>query len=264
MSLDFLTRPIGGSKSQDDDAAAAKRPAKGRPVHPEATRRPGGAVLTIGGSPRVDLMPPEVRLRRSQLRTRRLLRLGLFGVATAVVLACVGVFAWSAISQAALLAARVQQDVLVHQQSRYSEINSLKTGIALVQAGQLVGASTEIDWQGYLAGVAAALPDGLTISSVDIDSASPIDTTTTSPTPLIGDHVATLTMTVTGSSLPSVPALLDGLAHLPGYVDAVPGEVSLSDGVYSTTVTMHIDKTAFDKRFASKTDGGAADAGTGN
>ena len=45
---------------------------------------------------------------------------------------------------------------------------------------------------------------------------------------------------------------LDGLATLPGYTDATPGTVSLEEGVYDATVTMHIDQRAFSGRYSKE------------
>lgn len=211
----------------------------------------GGAALLVAGPPRADLMPPEVRLRRSQLRTRRLLRIALVGVVVAVGLASAGSFGWSAITQAALDSARQQHQALVQQQTKYAQINALTKDIALVEAGQRVGASTEIDWQSYLSQLAAVLPAGLSISTVDVESASPVQPTASTPSALQGSYIATLNMTVTGPALPPVPTLLDSLQTLPGYVDAVPGQVALVDNKgYTVTITMHIDQKAYDGRFA--------------
>ena len=77
--------------------------------HPEDVRRPGS--LAIGGEPRVDLMPPEVRIKRAQLRTRRSLRLGLVAVVAVVVLGCGGSMAWSALAGVTLATAVLAFDL---------------------------------------------------------------------------------------------------------------------------------------------------------
>lgn len=252
MSLAFLTKPIGGSKKKDAEPSG--------PVEPSRPSKPGpirGAAATaaVGGSPRVDLMPPEVRLKRAQLRFRRKLRLGLFAVLLVVVVACVGTWALSSVAQTNLLAAQTQSQQLTAQQLQYSDVTTAKSSIALVQAGQKVGDSTEIDWQSYLAKLQATLPAGVVLTGVTIDSATPIKVYAPSTVPLQGDRIATLTFTATSPSLPSIPDWLDGLAKLPGFADATPGQVALSGTTYTATVTMHINTEAFANRFDKKTGG---------
>ena len=250
MSLAFLSKPIGGSKK--DSAGEPEKPAKGRAPGP--VRGGAGSNAPVGGAPRVDLMPPEIRLKRSQLRTRRSLRLALFGVFLLVVVACGGTWAWGALAQTALNSAQSQQQALVAQQAKYSEVTTLQNAITLIQAGQVVGDATEIDWKDYLTKLQATLPAGVTLATVSIGTADPMTAYAQSTTPLEGDRIATLAFTATSSSLPSIPVWLDGLKTLPGFVDATPGQVSLTQGVYSADVTMHIGADAFAHRFDKKKD----------
>ena len=138
MSLDFLTRPIGGKKKVADDAEPSPRDRsrRGSRPNPEDVRRPG--TLTIGGVPRVDLMPPEIRVKRSQLRTRRSLRLGLIGVAAVVVLGCGATVAWSTLAGVGLVLAQSQQVALLQQQSQFADVKNATQQIQLIKAGQKV------------------------------------------------------------------------------------------------------------------------------
>ena len=248
MSLDFLTRPIG-------KGASKSAPAAGEPQGPRSRGRTAPASSRsrsiVGGAPRVDLLPPEIRLKRAQLRTRRTLRLALFGVFVVVVAACVGTLAWSSLAAANLAAAQAQHTTLLSQQTAYSEATNVKGSIGLIKAGQIVGDSTEIDWQGYLVDVSKTLPAGMTIDTVDIQSATPMATYVQSVVPLQGSRVATLTFTVNMPTADSIPLWLDGLQTLTGFVDATPSDASLVDGHYTATVLLHIDTDAFANRFSS-------------
>jgi Tfp pilus assembly protein PilN len=251
MSLAFLSKPIGGSKK--DAGGEPDRPGKPGKGGAAGPIRGGGASnVSVGGVPRVDLMPPEIRLKRSQLRTRRSLRLALFGVFLIVVVACGGTWAWSALAQTSLAAAQAEQQGLIAQQAKYSNVTTIQDATTLIKAGQIVGDATEIDWQNYLTKLQATLPDGVVLSTVSIGTADPMNAYAQSTTPLEGDRIATLAFTATSSSLPSIPAWLDGLKTMPGFVDATPGQVSLTNGVYSADVTMHIGTAAFANRFDPK------------
>ena len=254
MSLAFLTKPIGGKKNVDpqDDSGKPQKPGRQKAPGPI---RDGGSNIAVGGAPRVDLMPTEIRVKRSQLRFRRKLRLGLVGVLVVVVAACGGTWALSAVAQTSLTAAQSQSQQLIVQQQQYASVTSVKDQIALIQAGQKVGDSTEIDWQAYLAKLQATLPAGVALTGVTVDSATPLKAYTPSTVPLQGDRIAMLTFTATSDSLPSIPTWLDGLATLPGFADALPGQVTLATGVYTATVTMHINTEAFANRFDKKTGG---------
>jgi Tfp pilus assembly protein PilN len=248
MSLAFLSKPIGGSKK--DAGAEPDKPGKGRVPGPVR----GGAAtnVTVGGAPRADLMPPEIRIKRSQLRTRRSLRLALFGVFVLVVVACGGTWAWNALAQTSLVSAQAQQQALLAQQAKYSNVTTIQSATTLIKAGQVIGDSTEIDWRDYLEKLQATLPAGVALSTVSIGTADPMTAYAQSTTPLQGGRIATLAFTATSPSLPSIPVWLDGLRTLPGFVDATPGSVTLGDGVYSADVTMHIGPEAFANRFDPK------------
>ena len=72
--------------------------------------------------------------------------------------------------------------------------------------------------------------------------------------PLQGSRVATLTISARSPQLPQVPSWLDALRSLPGFVDAVPGSVTLDQqsNTYTVNITMHINQDAYSKRFAGE------------
>lgn len=246
MSLAFLSKPIGGSKKDAEPKGTGSEPSRGSKPGP---MRGNTGNVAVGGAPRVDLMPPEIRVKRSQLRMRRKLRLGLVGVFIVVVAACGGAWAWGTLAQTNLVSAQSERQQLVTQQQVYADVTNVKDSIALIQAGQKVGDSTEIDWQVYLTKLQATLPSGVTLSTVAIDVATPLKSYTQATTPLQGDRIATIAFTATSTSLPSIPIWLDGLQTLPGFVDATPGAVTLTDSTYTATVTLHINDNAFANRF---------------
>jgi Tfp pilus assembly protein PilN len=250
MSLAFLTKPMGGKKGADEQPDQKDSgSAKSGPI-----RRGGnGSGAVVGGPPRVDLMPPEIRVRRSQLRTRRSLRLALFGVFVVVAVACAGTWAFNQLAQTSLAQAQAQQQALVVEQGKYSDVTTVKASISLIKAGQFVGDSTEIDWQDYLTKLQATLPEGITLTTVTVDSGTPLKSYAQTTTPLQGGRIATLQFTASSATLPSIPVWLDSLRSLPGFVDATPGSVNLTDTGYLADVSMHINADALANRFAPKT-----------
>jgi hypothetical protein len=210
--------------------------------------------LSIGGEPRVDLLPPEVRAERNAGALRR--RLG-FGVIVLIALAVggSGVAGIQAIqAQVSLIAEQARTASLLVQQKKYIQVRSVQDEVGLIQAAQQVGTSTEIDWKKYLSEVQATLPANVTLDTVKIDSASPLTEYTQATAPLQGSRVATLSFTAKSPTLPEVPAWLDALSALPGFTDASPGSVTRDDatGVYTVDITMHINQAAYTNRFAAK------------
>ena len=247
MSLAFLSKPIGGSKKDADPSVDG--PIRGSKPGPLRGSTAGN--VAVGGAPRVDLMPPEIRVKRAQLRTRRKLRLALVGVFLVVVAACGGTWVLATVSQTTLAAAQSQQQQLLTQQLTYSDVTTIQSSIGLIKAAQKVGDSTEIDWNSYLTKLQATLPAGVTFSTVTITTTTPLTSLVQSTTPLEGSRVATLMFTASSPTLPSIPALLNALKTLPGFVDATPGDVSSLGGAagFTANVTMHINTQAFDNRF---------------
>ena len=209
----------------------------------------GKPPIVVGGQPRANLLPPEIILKRKQLKTRRALRFGVLLVALAVVAGCIGSWTVASVAQVQVGIAQQTQAELVAKQAEYSGVRDVQSTIATIQAGQLVGGSTEIGWKDYLVKLQATLPVGVVLDTVSIDSGTPMSAFSQSDAPLQGDRVAALSFTATSATLPTIPDWLRSLAKLPGFVDAIPGSVKQENGVYSAAVLMHINSEAFSMRF---------------
>lgn len=216
-----------------------------------ATRGDG---LVVGGVPRVDLLPPEIKKERASTIMRRRLMIALVGVIAVVVVGTGAATVLSMQAQAALQDEQGRTASLLAEQAKYREVRTVQAQVGLIQAAQQVGASTEIDWKKYLQRVQATLPASVTIDTVSLDSASPLAIYVQSTAPLQGARVATVTFTAKSRVLPDVPTWLDSLATLPGFADALPGSVDRNptDGVYTVRITMHVNDAAYAKRFAVK------------
>lgn len=208
-------------------------------------RKEKRGVLVIGGQPRVDLLPLEVRAeRKAGVQVRR----AWLAVAAVVALVAVAGGAATLYAQnatASLTSAQGETATLSQEAARYSAVKTVQGQVDLIDAARLVGGSTDVDWPSYLAKVALTVPTGATLKDTTVDSASPVIAYAQASSPLQGQRIATLTLTATSSTLPSVPTWLDNLTKLPGYEDATAGTVTLADGVYTSTVTLHINKKAF-------------------
>ncbi|MET4638624.1 hypothetical protein [Mycetocola sp. 2940] len=205
----------------------------------------------VGGVPRADLLPLEIRREHKGRKTRTNL---LWGVVAVVVLVFIGTGAsyyFAFTSQLSLLAAQNRTNELLIEQQKYSEVRVVQDELADVEAAQKVGAGTEIDWKAYIDRVEASLPGGAVLGNVEVEGASPLIDYAQPSAPLQGLRVATLTFSATTETLPDTDAWLVALADLPGFTDANPDSVAIDEetGTYLTLVTMHIGEDAWSERF---------------
>jgi Tfp pilus assembly protein PilN len=212
--------------------------------------------LIIGGEPRADLLPPEVK---AGLRGKALQRGLLIAVLAVVLLVAggVGVATWQAMQgQSTLLAAQSRTAELLTEQGKYLQVRQVQDAVKTTIAAQQVGGSTEIDWKDYLQRVRALLPDDVAIDSVTIDAATPLAPYGPATAPLQDARVATLVLLVTSPALPEVPDWLRGLRGLPGFADATPSAITRTEsGAYQVSVTLHINDEAYSGRFAEPAGG---------
>lgn len=226
------------------------------------------ARLELGGFPRVNLLPPEVAQAAKARSLHRVLSL-LVVAAMVLVGSGYGLAQVHASSvQHRLDVANQRTTQLLTQQRKYVEVRKVTSDLTLVAAARQVGASTEINWQSYLADIQASLPAGTTIVSFKATNGSPLMEFEQPTVPLQGARVAQISFLATTDALPDVGAWLNALAGLKGFVDAAPGSVTRDGtGVYKAQVVMHISQKAFANRFPStttKSSGAQSDAGTGS
>lgn len=208
--------------------------------------------LVVGGEPRVDLLPQEIKVKRKGKIVRRRLGFLVILVAVIVVGASALVRAQAIQAKSDLSIAQANTQSILFQQRKYGEVSKIQKQVDTIQAAQQVGTSTEINWKNYLISVQATLPPNVTLDSVNIDSATPFASYAQASAPLQGERIATLSFTAISSTLPQVPQWLIALATLPGYADANPGSVNRTEtGSYSVNITMHINQAAFTNRFAT-------------
>lgn len=239
------------AESKAPEASTAPKPSTSKRSSVAGGRQEG---LHVGAEPRVDLLPPEVRGERRNARTRRGLGWGVLAVLLVVLVATAGAFSLNVVSQAKLLTARSETASLLAQQQQYAPVRDVQKEVALAQAAQQVGASTEVDWKAFLDQVGAAQPAGLALASVAVDSASPTAIYQQSTDPLQGPRIGTVTVIGTSAAFPDVPAWVAVLQKIPGVVDVVPGTVTLDEvkNVYKATVTIHVSDSLYTKRFEPK------------
>lgn len=238
-------RRRGNGLSPDRDSA--ERAAQERP--PRRSAR--GPVQTVGGEPRVDLLPSEVHTeqRAAAVARRAWLAVVVFG---AVVLLGVGAATTEGVRARSDLARSQSNGASVLQeQLRFNDVRAVQRDTELLKAAQAVGGSAQIDWSGVLGSLASALPAGTTVTGLTIASMDPVKGFAQSTEPLASSRVATLDITISSATVPSVPDLSDRLTTVQGYAGArIAAIASAGDsGAYSGQITLDLDSKAFDETY---------------
>ena len=136
----------------------------------------GYVALSIGGEPRVHLLPPEVSARRKDKELkRRVLFVG--GVVVALVVLGYGLATVGLASvQSQLAAVQATNISLLAQQSKYGAVTKVNSDIAAIQQSQLTATSQEILWAPYLLTLENTLPAGASINAIQALTDAPLGT----------------------------------------------------------------------------------------
>lgn len=207
--------------------------------------------LVVGGEPRADLLPPELKARREGRALHRALNIALVGVIVVMVASIGAVSLRAAHNQNNLATAKIHTDEILLDTTKYAEVRRVQDQYDATVVVRALGLSTEVDWKAYLADIRAILPADVTIDTVSVTTASPWTAFGQSEVPLTQPRTASLALELTSPGLPSVPQWLVGLTDLPGYADASPGSIARSaDGSYIVSLALNINESALSNRFA--------------
>jgi len=213
----------------------------------------GRKTVPLGAVPRVSLMPPELGERNRQLGIQRSLRLLMFAVVVLIIAGVGGAWYLAFSANLALQAEQSRTADLLLEQQQYAEVQAAIRNVELGESALRVGGSTEIDWQDYLGRVQASLPAGVVLDSFTVDAATVTAQYPQSSIPLQGARIATLRFSAVSATLPEIPAWLNQLRDLPGFVDAMPGSVTrAAEGAYTASIEMHIDAAAYSNRLTAE------------
>jgi Tfp pilus assembly protein PilN len=198
------------------------------------------SALVVGGEPRVDLLPPEVRLARRGAATRRMLLLLLV---VCVVLVAGGYFFGTAQVSAANARLEAQQAAttsLLAQQQKYIQVRQVGNSISSAEAASRVGMSTEVDWATFLTSLSNTLPAGSSVNGVTLDSATPTKAFGQATTPLAVARIASVQLIVSVPDLNSAQSWIAGLSGIPGVADVGVSSVQSGEHGYDVTVLISV------------------------
>lgn len=221
---------------------------------------PPGTVDLVGlGAPlqpQVNLLPPEIRARRSLGRLK--MWLGVALLAVLVVAAGGVVWAMSVENRANEQRQAVQDDIaeILAEQAKYSEVPTIKRALADTVAARDLVMSTEVLWAEFLGSIQATIPANVRLIDMTTSLPGPFSAETPSSNPLDPPAVGAVVFNGRASVLPDLADWMDRLAIIPGVVGVSFESADLMDdeGVigYDISVTVQVDATVQSHRFAAE------------
>ena len=212
-----------------------------------SAKRSGG----IGGSPRVDLLPPEVAQRtkdQSALSWSLLLLVAVIG------LIVVGV-AFAALrnttAQAALTTAQSQGAAIVAEQLDYVEIREVNQSIEFIEAARIAGTSTEIDWVAVLAEFAPVMPPDTTVWAFNAHAPDPWTPSATPSGLLRAPLAGSITVTLRSTSVDAIARFATAVKQLDIVADASFDTIT-TDAYIDGVVTVNLNELALAHRFVDE------------
>lgn len=213
------------------------------------TRRAlGRTQAVIGGSPRVSLLPPEIKdAARGRVLRRGMAALVLVSV---VVVAAAATLAGAAQASAdqELADASARTGTLTSQLAKFSNVQKLQSSVAVGEAAVKVGSSTQIDWKARISEVLASMPYGYSVQSITADSASPVVDYPQGTDPLEKPRAATIQLAVAAPTIEPLSPWLRELRSIPSYADATASSQRADGSGYTVSITLHLNSKAITGR----------------
>jgi hypothetical protein len=206
--------------------------------------------VIVGGEPRIDFLPPEIRQKKKSRGTVR----ALVGLVVAVLAVCiaayVGTTTLAIASQVNLDRERDRTQQLLNQQNEFAEARSVSSTLEAAKDARLVASAQEVLWAPYLTALVATLPVD---SSIVVASVDTVSATEEKPEYVEGIELprkGSITLTGNFASTSAIAAWFDSLDVLPGFAGYSVNPAVLEDtGRYSIQITLQIDEGANGMRF---------------
>lgn len=225
----------------------------------------GSAPLVLGGEPRVDLMPAEVRVKRRGRGIRRLLALVLLLAVAAVAGGVVWATVRAATATAGLQLAQARTAELLNEQLQYAEVTQVIALTNKLEADRLAVTATEVHWREQLQPLLAVLPEGSVVTSLQGRYPALGEPELGVAGPLREPRAVEVNLQVFTTTVPQVTTWLRALAGTPAFADEMPSVVLLEGEGYLTTLSLNLGPDALAERFgpAPQPQGETTDTGTG-
>jgi alkylhydroperoxidase/carboxymuconolactone decarboxylase family protein YurZ len=207
--------------------------------------------LIVGGVPRAELLPPELKAE-GQLRSQRRGLITIAILIVGLVVAAYGLVAFLGQGTQTLIDATNQQSAeLIAQEANYFEVRQLAAQVTAAENAQKVGESTDVDWTAILYSIDDSMPQGMTLKTIQITVPTPDSPFLASAVPLDGPRVTELKIQTETAKYSLVSPWIRNLQQVLGYSDATISTIEFNKdaGKLLVTTTLHLNDTVFTHRF---------------
>ncbi len=213
--------------------------------------RDSGA-LVYGGVPRAHLMPPEVALQKKERGRRRGLITAVIAVLALTIAGVVGSFLVAANAEAQLAEERRTTEQLLAAQLEFTEVTLVRGQLGSITdvRGQL--ATVEVLWRESLQPYLSVLSADEVVDSLTFMSNSPAEPAIGVTGPLRSPRVATVTMVVLTTELPTPQTWYREWELIETFADASIDSITLLQRGYETRVTINLNELALSQRFGEE------------
>ena len=221
-----------------------KAPRGAKPQRSAKAAKANANQLQIGGVPKVDLLPPELKAAR-EWRLARNTSLLLVLIAAIVALAGAGAATgWAQAHAIARDVAQARTNDLLAMQSEFAEVNQVQSDIRAAEQALEEASATDIAWIQFLGELGATIPPQSRLTELTIEMPSP-GTPLAAPTDALqGERVATVRFSALSAGVPDVAEWSRAIERMEGVVFVSPRATTKAEEGGGYTVEMTFDISA--------------------
>ena len=210
--------------------------------------------IFVAGEPRVQLLPPSVRLREKNRETRRLLVLLIVLALDDVGGGMTWGYARSIQAAIALSQAQDRTAQLLVQQAEYADAARMAGLVAATEEAQRMLTAGEVDWAAVMADLKSYAPAEAQFTGAILTAPAPWEPALVPEGPLRAPRVATVELTISSASYANAATFVAAVRLNPVVAD-VTIKSSTSEGAgYITTVSLTLNDTVLKTRFDDSDD----------
>jgi hypothetical protein len=219
--------------------------------------------LHVAGEPRVQLLPPSVRLQEKARETRRMLVL-LVLLALSVVAAGLTLgFFRQAQTAADLASAQERTAQILADQQQYAEASQLSGLVTTTEAAQKLLTAGEVDWAAVVGALRAYLPEGAVFQGAELVAPAPWEPALVPEGPLRASRVATVMLTLRSDDYSQAAAFVAAVQKAESVADVRIVSSAQDAGQYVTTVAITLNDSVLTTRFDDTDDADSAEGSDG-
>jgi hypothetical protein len=210
-------------------------------------RNESASVLTVGGIPRVDLMPPAELERRNRRALLRRWGVALLATALVTVLVIGGAFAMRTFAEGRLATERARTDALIAEIASLSDVGATVSALADLESYREEALRADLDWSPLFDSLEATLPEGVTVIGFDITAGAGAEAE--DPASALG---ASVLITFAGPAPFDIVPAVRGVRQVPSVLFAEGSGARFDEGKsrYIAELTVGTDQDVYSGRFA--------------